>query len=228
MYIVIAGGGIAGSSLAAELVNHKHDVVVIDTDRQACENLYANTGVVAVNGRATEIEPLKEAGIAKADIAIGALYRDVDNLTFSLLAHSFGVEKIMVKMRDPSYEEAYKIAGVTSICSMMRMFQTKIITELETSDFKVIAHLRHGRTQLVMFETPASWPRDGIKICDLAAETPFANSIFAGILHMDAEKIAVPHGDYIILPGDRVFMVAETKNLNKMAKFLHNRHIRQG
>lgn len=221
MYVIIAGGGIAGSALAADLVNRNHDVVVIDTDRQACENLFAKTGAVTVHGKATEIGSLKEAGIQKAKVAIGALYRDVDNLTFALLAHSFAVPKIIVKMRDPAYEEAYKIAGVTTICNMISMVQTRILTELETKEIKVIAPLRNGRTQLVMFEIPVTWSDEGIPIQELAKEKAFSGDcIFAGILGRKREILVVPHGRDKVYPGDRIFMVAGMKSLQAIGKFL--------
>ena len=62
MYIVIAGGGIVGGQLARRLLENKHDVVLIDPRKEVCDKLYAETGVVAVNGSNTNIDILKEAG----------------------------------------------------------------------------------------------------------------------------------------------------------------------
>ncbi len=223
MYIVIGGGGIAGSAIASELVNRKHDVVVIDIDRKACEDLYAKTGAVAVNGMATEIASLKEAGIARADVAIGALYRDVDNLTFALLAHSFGVPKIIVKMRDPAYEEAYRVAGVTAICDMIGMVRTRVLAEIEASEIKVIAPLSQGKAQLAMFQVPDSWPEDGISVQNLSKKKAFSgHCVFAGILNEASEKIIIPRGGDRVYPGDRIFVVARVKTLKGISKFLEN------
>ena len=221
MYIVIGGGGIAGSAIASELVNRKHDVVVIDIDRKACEDLYAKTGAVAVNGMATEINSLKEAGIDRADVAIGALYRDVDNLTFALLAHSFGVPKIIVKMRDPAYEEAYRVAGVTAICDMIGMVRTRVLAEIEASRIKVIAPLHRGKAQLAMFQVPASWPKEGISIERLSRNKVFTGDcVFTGILNENSEKIVLPRGDDRVFPGDKVFIVARVKTLKGISRFL--------
>jgi trk system potassium uptake protein len=62
MYILIAGGGIAGSALSKALSERKHDVVVIDRDKERCEQLYAATGVITINGNCTDLATLKAAG----------------------------------------------------------------------------------------------------------------------------------------------------------------------
>ena len=78
MYVVIAGGGLIGGSLARKLAANRHDVVVVERDKSVCEEIAARIGVLSINGPATSIEALEEAGIQKADVAIGALPRDGD------------------------------------------------------------------------------------------------------------------------------------------------------
>ncbi len=225
MYIVIGGGGIAGAALAAELVNRKHDVVVIDLNKEACESAFAQTGAVTIVGKATEIATLKEAGIEKADVAISALYRDEDNLTFALLAHSFSVPNIYVKMRNPAYQEAYRVAGVTVICDIVGMFKNKVIAELENPHFKVITSLEENGAKLVMFELPENWPAEGRLIYELAKDSAFrGDCLFTGILNEKSSGIVVPHGNDRVYPGDRIFVVAGPKSLKAITKFLVDIH----
>ena len=106
MYIIVAGGGTAGSTISRHLLDRKHDVVVIELEREKCEELYAHSGIVTIHGDAKNIEILEEAGVERADAAVAALYKDEDNLTFALLAHSLKVPRIIVKMRDPAYRQA--------------------------------------------------------------------------------------------------------------------------
>jgi len=131
MYIVIGGGGIAGTVLARALIDMKHDVVVIDPDREVCESLYADSGAVTVNGSATDIKTLKEAGMEKADVAIACMYKDADNMSFCLLARSLGVPRIITKMRDPDYEAAFRAAGVDFICDMIAILKKEVLADLQ-------------------------------------------------------------------------------------------------
>ncbi len=222
MYIIIAGGGIAGSTIARELSDHRHDVVVIEKDREKCEALYAHTGVVTIHGDARDIDVLHQAGIEKADVVLSVLYRDTDNLTVSLLAKSARVPKIIAKMRDPAYEKPYKVAGVTHLCDMNSMLRHKVIIELESPIIKVITTLEQGQAQLVMFKIPDQWPPEGITIQELAKNPAFSgNCIFAGILDEGrGKKIIVPHGPDRLYAGNTVFMVAGQRSLKAIEKYL--------
>ncbi len=222
MYIIIAGGGIAGSLLARELADHRHDVVVIDIDREKCEAIYAGIGVVAVHGDARDIEVLRQAGMEKADVVLSVLYRDTDNLTVSLLAKSAGVPKIMATMRDPSYEKPYMLAGVTHLCDMNSMLRHKVIIELESPVIKVITTLEQGQAQLIMFQIPDQWPPEGITVQELARDPAFSgNCIFAGVLdEKRGKKIIVPHGPDRLYAGNTVFMVTGQQSLKAIEQYL--------
>jgi len=221
MYVIIAGGGIAGSTLAAELVACDHDVVVIDMDPQACEALYARTGAVTICGPATEISTLEEAGIDRADVAIGAMYRDADNLTFGLLAHSRGVGQIIAKMRNPAYEEVYRVAGVTTVCDMIGMLRRRVMATIEAPGMHVLAPLQAGEAHLVMFDIPESWPAEGVSAATLAKEKPFATGcVITGILSERTERIVLPRGNERVERGDRLFVVAHPEQARAIAHAL--------
>ncbi len=220
MYVVIAGGGVGGSHVGRMLANRKDDVVIIDQDQACCEKLYAETGIITINGAATDILTLKEAGIERADVAIATLYQDSDNLAFALLAHSLGVPKIMAKMRHPDYAEAYKFAGVTTICNMIELFQNKVIMELENPNIQIISQIKID-TLLVMAKFPASVPDAGISVKELSQNPVFShNCVFAGILNETTEKILMPRGDDLIFPGDRVFLVVNRQQIPGISHFL--------
>ncbi len=222
MYIVIAGGGTSGTNLANMLAHRKDDVVIIEKDREQCEQLYAETGIVTINGSATDIGTMKEAGIEKAQVAIGALYHDSNNLTFALLAHSFQVPRIMVKMRDPTYREALELAGATTICNMNDLFQNKIMMELDNPNIRIITHLRGPETQLIMIRYPDTGDTEGITIRDLSSQSVFAkNCVFAGILQEKSDKIIMPRGHNKVFPDDRLFLVVEQALIPEISAYLN-------
>jgi len=113
MYILIAGGGMVGGGLARRLIENKHDVVLIEPNKDICDQLYAETGVLAVNGSATRIKVLRDANISKADIVVAATGNDANNLACAVLAKSLGVPQVIVRMRNPDMKTPIRLPAST-------------------------------------------------------------------------------------------------------------------
>ncbi len=176
---------------------------------------------ITVHGDAKNIEVLREAGVERAEAALAALYRDEDNLTFALLAHSAEVPRILVQMRDPAYRQAYLMAGATSICDMNSMFTNKVLNELESPRIKIITEIEEGEAQLIMFELPGTLPKEGIKVQDMVKAPAFATDcIFAGVIDEKSEKIIVPRGSDRLYPGNKVFMVVGNSGISAIETYL--------
>ena len=56
MYVVIAGAGLVGASLAARLADAHHDVVVIDVDRDRLDYVESHLDVAVVEGSGVKLQ----------------------------------------------------------------------------------------------------------------------------------------------------------------------------
>jgi len=222
MYIIIAGGGIAGRNLTKNLVN-KHDVIVIEKEQSVAEKIYSRYGAVTVLGSATRIDILKEAGIEKCDVAIAVMRDDADNLSFSLLAKNFGVEKILVRMREPEYENAYEMAGATNIAATMELIVDRFITDIEEPDVRKVASLGDGKAEVSILTIPPESPISGMKISEIVSQKNFPeNCVIAGIFDKAQDRYIVPRGNREIFAGNQVFLVASKDDMERAADFLLN------
>ena len=222
MYIIIAGGGIAGRNLTKNLVQ-KHDVIVIEKDQSVAEKIYSRYGAVTVLGSATRIDILKEAGIEKCDVAIAVMRDDADNLSFSLLAKNFGVDKILVRMREPEYENAYEMAGATNIAATMELIVDRFITDIEEPDVRKVASLGDGKAEVSILTIPPESPISGMKISEIVSQKKFPEScVIAGIFDKAQDRYIVPRGNRQIFAGNQVFLVASKDDMEKAADFLLN------
>ena len=136
MRIVIAGGGRVGSVLAAKLIAERHQVTVVERDRAVRDRLFEDVGAVVVCGDAMDPQVLESAGIIGADVACAVLPRDADNLAFAMLVRAAGGARIMVRMLDTSYRQAYLLAGVRDIIAEAEVVVAKMTTAI---DFPLIA-----------------------------------------------------------------------------------------
>ena len=222
MYIIIAGGGIAGRNLTKSLVQ-KHDVIVIEKEQSVAEKIYSRYGAVTVLGSATRIDILKEAGIEKCDVAIAVMRDDADNLSFSLLAKNFGVEKILVRMREPEYENAYEMAGATNIAATMELIVDRFITDIEEPDVRKVASLGDGKAEVSILTIPPESPISGMKISEIVSQKNFPdNCVIAGIFDKAQDRYIVPRGNREIFAGNQVFLVASKDDMERAADFLLN------
>ena len=90
MRIVIVGCGKVGTSIASQLNAEGHDIVVVDIDRNAVQNLSNSLDVMGVEGNGASYEVLAEAGAEKADLVIAAAALDEVNLYTCLMAKAAG------------------------------------------------------------------------------------------------------------------------------------------
>ena len=221
MYVVIAGGGVMGASLARQLVVNRHDVVVIEWEKTICEQIAARVGALAINGHATNIEVLEEAGVQKADVAVGALPRDGDNMAFALLARDFKVPRIMARMRNPRYEAAYELAGVTRTINLASVFTEQLVLEIEQPTLRQVASFGRGKGAVVVAAIPENAAVGGKTVQEIAGSKDFPDDCnIAGIFREATQEFIIPRGRIVVRAGDRVFLAANTASVRQAAKFL--------
>jgi len=225
MYVVIAGGGVIGGNLASQLVANRHDVVVIERDEAICERIAARTGVLAIRGAATNIDLLEDAGIEKADVAVAAMPRDGDNLAFCLLCRNFKVPRIFSRMRNPRYEEAYRLAGVLHTINVPDLFVTQLVLEIEQPKLRQVATFGRGKgAAIVVASIPERARVNGMTVQQIAGNEGFpADCIIAGIFREGDDEFMIPRGHITVSSGDQVFLAASATAVRKAAKFLQER-----
>lgn len=220
MYIVIAGGGIVGRKITEHLAK-KHDVVVIDKDPKACEEIYAKYGAIAIHGDATNIRTLRDAGIEKADYALGVMRYDAANLLFSLLAKNHHVDHIFVRMRDPDYEDAYRIAGATNIAASVEMMVTKFVLDIENPEIRRVASLGNGKAEVSIITIPEKAKHNGMTISEIVSQEAFPDDcIIAGIFDQHSDQLIIPRGNRKIYAAHQLFLIAPHDSIEKAAKLL--------
>lgn len=152
MKIVIAGGGRVGGALAARLVADGHAVTVIDRDKDLCDRLVEETGVVTIAGDVSDTRALERAGLRGADVVAGLLPRDADNLAFAMLVRSVSSARVMVRMSDANFREAYRLADVRDVIAGADLLVTKITTVIDFPQLGGSLPLASG--EVVLFDLP--------------------------------------------------------------------------
>jgi len=224
MYIVIAGAGLVGRGLAEQLVKARHDVVIIDKDREVCEWVASRLGAMALCGGATSIDILRQAGIDRADVAICTMRADADNLAFAVLAKSFGVQRVIARLRNPEYEGAYRLAGVNTTVHVANVFASQLLLEIEEPHVRQVYSFGAGQASIVVDTVPDGAAVSGKTVSEVGADADFPDEcVITGIYRPETQTFIIPRGRAQILSGDRVFLVAAHANLRHASKYLHRK-----
>ncbi len=224
MRVVIAGAGLVGRGLARRLLADRHDVVVVEANRETCERVYAQIGATMIHGSATAIQILEEAELARADCAAGVMRNDADNLCFALLAKNMGVERTIVRMRDPAYEDVYHMAGVTQVLNIVDLYLNQFTWEIEDPNLREVTSFCKGKASIVFVKVDDRSRAAGQTIATIAQNPAFPDEcVVAGIVRADSDDFVIPRGDVRVAAGDRVYLAAGNDNIHKAAKFLGGR-----
>lgn len=221
MRIIVAGAGVTGYLLLKMLVAKKHDVVVIDVDREVCEEVYAETGAMTIHGSATDIRTLEKAGTQNSDIFLCLVRHDSDNIAISILAKSLGVRSIIALLRKPEYEAAYKSAGVTTLISLTDLLLHQLMMEIEQPNVKSIMPLGGGKAEIYAVEIPPGAKSIGMTVREITEQTGFPKEcVFVGIYHEDSDIFCIPRGDHDLKEWDTVFLVSNGQFIKPATDFL--------
>lgn len=221
MFVIVAGAGLIGSEITRMLAQNKHDVVVMDVDRNVCEAVHAETGAMTIHGSATNIQILEEAGALKADVMLCLMRNDADNIACALLANSLRIPRIIARLRDPRYEQAYKMAGITAIVRMADLLLNQIMMEIEQPKVRKIMTLRGGEAQIYAVKIPEKARSIGMAIKEITQAKYFPKEcVFMGIYRESEGDFMIPRGNHVLREGDIVFLVSKSQYIKKATDFL--------
>ena len=216
MRIAIAGAGNVGRSIAAELIENGHEILLIDRDPHAIksETLPEAEWLLA---DACELSSLEEAGIDTCDIAIAATGDDKSNLVMSLLAKTeFGVPRTVARVNHPKNEWMFnEVWGVDHAVSTPRIMSALVEEAVTVGDLVRLMTFHEGDTSLVEMTLPGDSPCVGARIGDL--DWPGDVVLVAVIRDGHARP---PDNDGTLESGDELLFVSAQDTEHALAEML--------
>ena len=194
MRIAIAGAGSVGRSIAGELVENGHQVMLIDRDPEAIKpgRIEAAEWVLA---DACEVALLEDAGLQTCDVV-------------SLLAKTeFAVGRVVGRVNDPRNEWLFTDAwGVDVAVSTPRILAALVEEAVTVGDLVRLFTLRQGQVNLVEVTLPPTTSIAGRPVRDLRLPRDAAL-----VTILRGGRVIVPQPDEPLEPGDELLFVASTE-----------------
>jgi trk system potassium uptake protein TrkA len=186
--VAIAGAGAVGRSIARELIDNGHEVLLVDKEpaKITPERIPGATWLL---GDACEVANLEEAKFEEFDVVIGATGDDKVNLVVSLLAKTeFAVQRVVARINHPSNEWLFTEAwGVDRAVSTPRVLASIVEEAVTVGDVVQLFSIREGQANLVELTLPEGSPVEGRAVRELD-------------LPRDVTLVAIVRGDRVITP----------------------------
>ncbi|HZZ51044.1 MAG TPA: TrkA family potassium uptake protein [Pseudonocardia sp.] len=204
MRVAIAGAGAVGRSIAAELIENQHEVMLIERDLAAIEPESVD-GAEWINADACELASLEEARVQGCDVVIAATGDDKVNLVVSQLAKmEFAVRRVVARVNDPRNEWLFNDAwGVDVSVSTPRMLAAVVEEAVSVGELVRLMTLRQGQANLVEVTLPENTPLAGRAVRELRLPTDSALVVI-----LRGGRVIVPQPDDPLEGGDELLFVA--------------------
>jgi trk system potassium uptake protein len=204
MRVAIAGAGAVGRSIARELVENRHQVMLIERDLTHIDPASVEEAEW-VHADACELQTLEDAGVESCDVVIAATGDDKVNLVVSLLAKTeFAVRRVVARVNDPRNEWLFgENWGVDVSVSTPRLLAALVEEAVAVGDLVRLLTLRQGQANLVEVTLPDETPLAGRPVRDLALPP---DSALVTILR--GGRVIVPQADDSLEAGDELLFVA--------------------
>ncbi|MFR9673350.1 potassium channel family protein [Streptomyces sp. TR06-5] len=150
MRVAIAGAGAVGRSIAGELLENGHEVLLIDKTPSAIsvERVPQAEWLLA---DACEITSLDEAALERCQTVIAATGDDKVNLVVSLLAKTeYGVPRVVARVNNPKNEWLFNESwGVDVAVSTPRLMSALVEEAVSVGDLVRLLRFSQGDASLV-------------------------------------------------------------------------------
>ncbi len=168
MRVAIAGAGSVGRSIARELLDNGHTVLLIDRDPRAIkvESVPRAEWLLA---DACEMSSLDEARLQSCQVCIAATGDDKANLVVSLLAKTeYAVPRVVARVNNPKNEWMFDEAwGVDVAVSTPRLMTALVEEAVSVGDLVRIMTFQQSGTDLVELTLPEASPLAGTRVGDV-------------------------------------------------------------
>jgi trk system potassium uptake protein TrkA len=209
MRAVLIGAGSLGVMTARLLLRHRHEVVLIDTDKERLEAIAAELDCGFLCGDGSKPALLREAGPEHTDRLFCLTNNDQTNILASLVGRSLGFPHIVTRIEDPEFEHICIELGLENPIIPARtigryladMFEGRDPLEISTmirDEARVFSFVAHEEEDLTSIE-----------------ELPLADEIRVICIYRHG-TLLIPGGKDKLEDGDEVVLITHSKNLEKL------------
>ena len=219
MEIIIVGCGKVGYTLATQLSNEDHNIVVVDKNPDKVEHITSDLDAMGVVGNGVSYQTLQEAGVSSADLVIAVTGSDEENLLCCVIAKKAGNCKTIARVRNPIYNEEIDFLKeefglsmvinpeLTAAGEIAKIFQFPAAIRVDT--------FARGHVELLHCKLTKDSPLVGIKLMQLFHKLK-VNVLVCEVIR--GEDVIIPNGNFVFEEGDIIAIASNRANARDFFK----------
>jgi trk system potassium uptake protein len=204
MRVAIAGAGNVGRSIARELLENGHEVLLIEREPRALKQATVPDAAWLL-ADACELDTLEEARLQDCTVVVAATGDDKVNLVVSLLAKTeYGVPRVVARINHPKNEWLFNEAwGVDVAVSTPRLLAALVEEAVTVGDLVRLMSFRRGEANLVEMTLPPDTQLAGHRVGEITWPQDVA---LVAILRDN--RVITPSEDDPLEAGDELMFLA--------------------
>jgi len=197
MRILVLGCGRVGSGLGYRLEVDRHDVTVIDRDRNAISRLGRGFSGRALVGDALSRATLEDGGIAEVDALAAVTGSDEVNAVVARLASSrYRVPRVVARMYEPRQAHLYGRLGALTI-SPVEWGVTRLASLLTQSELAEVTAIGGGAVLIMEITVSSSIAGKSAGELEIPGETKLVTITRAGRSFFGDPGVVLETGDLV-------------------------------
>ena len=220
--IMILGGGKLAFYLAKKLCEGSNSVTIIEKNHQICERLCeVLPKATIVNADGTDQEVLLEEGLLSVDAVVSLTGMDEQNILMSAFAQMKGVPKVITKINREALMPMAESWGLDTIISPkltvsnVLVKYARALENSQGSSVETLYKIMDDKVEVLEFTVKDDFEKCNITFKELSLKP---NTLVAGIIRN--RKTIIPTGDDMLMPQDKVIILAANQRINKLSDIL--------
>lgn len=226
MNIVIFGAGTLGRHITAILAKEKHQIILIDKNLSALEEVSASYPIITRQSVGADWQLLDELMEFSPQLFIALTNEEETNLISCKIAKNLGYPRTIARFKNTLFLEKSpldfgRLFGVDSLIGPEILVARQLFKSLTHPTSLYIEDFAHGGLQLHTFFIPEKW-----QSTKQIKELPFSENVRIALIIRKGEQsnspqIIFPHDSDFLLPGDEVTFVGTINAIDQVFQFFN-------
>ena len=222
MKIIIVGCGKIGTTIIESLVSEGHDVVAVDANKAAVEEIGNIYDVMCLCGNGVDCETLEEAGVEKAELFVAVTGSDEFNMLSCYIARRMGARHTVARIRNPEYNDKSLVFMRQTLDISLPLNPEQFTAQEIFNTLKLQSAVNietFSQRNLVMVELIINddCRLDGYSLMELKKKY---NAEYLICAVKRGSEVIIPGGNFVLRKGDKIGLVAAPNGVSKIVKML--------